>query len=149
MDLASEFAPHHVTISARKLDESIAFYAIFGFRLGLQWEDADGSFKIAHLVHSHGYLLEIFWYAKNERLPPLELDIGNDLEAVGVKHFAFKVRSILDVHRKLSTRDNCGITEIQHGRTGIDFFFVRDPNGIWIEIVQDYRLLDPAHPTRL
>lgn len=144
-----QFAPHHVAISVRDLDATAEFYALLGFQLRLQWQARDGSLKIAHFATPDGYVLEAFAYAENASRPPLELTMGNDLPSVGVKHFSFTVDDLHAARADLIARGVTSATKIARGRTDIDYFFVRDPDGMWIEITTDTRELSPAEPTFL
>jgi glyoxylase I family protein len=85
--------------------------------------------------------LELFWYAKNTCFPDEEQSVGNDLERVGVKHLALKVASLPTAKRLLADHGLSQGTDVVHGRTGIDYFFVQDPDGLWLEIVEDHREL--------
>jgi catechol 2,3-dioxygenase-like lactoylglutathione lyase family enzyme len=66
--------------------------------------------------------------------------VGNDLETVGVKHLALRVPSVREARATLE-QTGAVVTDTARGRTGIDYFFVRDPDGIWVEIVQDDRAI--------
>jgi glyoxylase I family protein len=136
---------HHVSISVRSLSATLEFYRFAGYEELVRWEAPDGSLSIVHLAPGDGCLLEVFAYAKNADRPgPASHDalpVGNDLEAVGVKHFALRVADVGEAHTRMSARWSGRTTPVQHGRTGIDYFFVADPDGLWVEIVQDDREL--------
>ncbi len=108
-----EFRTHHVSISVRDLVASIEFYRLFGFEPVFRMDDVDLS--IVHLARPDGLLLEVFRYPENEVAPPLRLGAGNDMEQVGVKHFAFHVD---DVHAARAELVESGheVTEVRHGR---------------------------------
>jgi glyoxylase I family protein len=143
------FATHHVSISVRELEVSAAFYQLLGFRQVLLWEAEDQSLRIAHFALGDGRLVEMFAYAQNQTAPPAELPVGNDLEKTGLRHFGLCVPDITAA-RQLLIESGCkDVTAIKRGRTMIDFFYVRDPDGTWIEIVQDDRRLSSDQPTRL
>jgi catechol 2,3-dioxygenase-like lactoylglutathione lyase family enzyme len=134
------FRAHHCTLSVSDLDRSVAFYGLFGFRVGVRWKAPDGALEIVHLVLS-GFVLEVFGYASNVGAVTPPRAIGNDLEVVGVKHFAVQVAS-LDAARSYLLQNGIGPDDISgttRGRTGIDYFFVRDPDGLWVEVVEDHR----------
>jgi glyoxylase I family protein len=132
---------HHVTLSVRDSGKSAEFYSLFGFKAALRWMAPDGSLIISHLLREDGFILELFRYAENADEPIIEACIGNDLERLGVKHLAFRVADLRTTYSELLTL-KCGrLTEIQSGRTGIDYFFIADPDGNWVEIVEDSRSL--------
>ena len=145
---AVDFRMHHVTLSVRNIELSAAFYERFGFRLVVTWTSEDKSLTIAHFVASDDVLLEMFQYEVNRNRPRLSQSTGNNLCQLGMKHIAFKVadlRETFDVFKA----DNCETTDIVHGRTGIDYFFVCDPDGNWVEVVHDNRQMDPGSPVTL
>ena len=131
-----EFGTHHVAISVRDVGATTEFYRLFGFEPVFRMDDVDLS--IAHLARPDGLMLEVFRYPANEGAPRLHAAAGNDMEAVGVKHVAFRVD---DVHAVRAELVEIGheVTEIRHGRADVDFFFVDDPDGMWVEILQDDR----------
>jgi catechol 2,3-dioxygenase-like lactoylglutathione lyase family enzyme len=142
-----EYSAHHFALSVRKIEASAGFYSVFGFKLAVQWEAPDGSLRLAHLVGRDGRIIELFEYASNAASPQLELGMGNDLETLGVKHFGLRVSNLEEVHREFAEAKYDGLTEIRHGRTKVDYFFLRDPDGIWVEVVQDDRVVDLDNPT--
>ena len=94
-----EFRSHHVAISVRDLAASIEFYGLFGFEPVFRMDDVDLS--IVHLARPDGLGLEVFRYPENEASPALRVGAGNDMELVGVKHFAFDVDDVHAVHGEL------------------------------------------------
>jgi glyoxylase I family protein len=135
------FRPHHVAISVRDIQESTKFYALLGFRERLVWQAADDSLVIIHMSNAADYFLEVFCYRNNRNADALSMGIGNDLEAIGVKHFAFKVNDINATYVMMRSFGHFDLTPVKKGRTLIEFFFARDPDGMWVEVVQDDRKL--------
>jgi glyoxylase I family protein len=132
------FSVHHATLSVADLDRSIAFYGHFGFEPVIRWAAEDSSLQIVHLALG-GIILELFCYAANHGAVSGRYEVGNDLEQVGVKHLALRVESVQAAKALLTGLGLPAGTEITHGRTGIDYFFVQDPDGLWLEIVEDHR----------
>jgi glyoxylase I family protein len=120
------------------LDRSIYFNQKFDFEILMTWSAEDKSLQIVHLV-LNGFILELFCYAENTDTALRQREVGNDLEEVGAKHFALQVQSLVEARERLESLGVDCITRNAHGRTGIDYFFVRDPDGLWLEVVEDHR----------
>jgi len=109
------------------------FYAKLGFRRVRSWRDESGSVCIVHLA-LNDYLLEVFWYSDHRPRSLESAELENDLRVVGVKHFALQVSDLqqaLAALREHGYADNS--TSISLGRTGIHYFFIKDPSGNWLE----------------
>lgn len=133
-----DFSIHHAAISALDMAESVAFYEQFGFTTVLHWQDPDGRMEIAHLKLAGNYL-EIFCYRDPVPAPETATSLATDLPRIGVKHFALKVPSIQEAKSFVESRGIATDVEIQQGRTGVTYFFVKDPSGILVELVEDER----------
>lgn len=135
----SRYIPHHTTISVRKLDESLKFYQTLGYKQVHRYDEADGSMSIVHLKLGDSFL-EIFAYKKNENNPPTDNKYANNLEEIGVKHIALwtdDIEAALEDLRGKGLADET--TKITFGRTKVSYFFIKDPDGVWVEIVKDDR----------
>lgn len=133
-----DFTIHHAAISAISMAESVAFYEQFGFRVVLHWKHPDGELEIAHLKLGANYL-EIFWYRDQESAPETAGTLATDLPRIGVKHFALEVRSVHEAKRFVENRGIASNVEVQQGRTGVTYFFIKDPSGILVEFLEDKR----------
>ena len=130
-----EFRGHHVSLSVSDLGESTAFYSKLGFEEAYAYSSADGSKKMAHL-HLGSFVLELF-----EMAPYFEYSSpsNRDIRPIGIRHFALQVESIDVAYGKLiSAGFEC--EKVATGLSGLKYFFVQDPDGIWFEVVEDNRV---------
>lgn len=128
---------HHAGISVTDLHRSIAFYRDqFGFELDSHAVIREG-FEIAHLRKGDDYL-ELFWLAEHLPLPESARELNSDLRIIGTKHLAFATE---DAHAAHAAMTEAGVelaSEVLEGSTGYDYFFLKDPDGILVEIVRKH-----------
>ncbi|WP_457640421.1 VOC family protein [Persephonella sp.] len=133
------FSVHHISISVKDPEESKRFYETLGFKEIFRWSSEDGNLTIIHLKLSDIFL-EIFSFKNSKEKPDFTENLWEDLKVRGIKHFALKVDDINKTReffiKKGIISDKIEITE---GKTGILYFFIKDPDGIFIEIVEDKR----------
>lgn len=83
------------------------------------------------------FKLELFWFSELTDKPESRDTIGNNVHEVGNKHFAIQADSLEKTIAELQAKNIVPATQPQHSDNGYDFFFIRDPDGIWIEYAQD------------
>ncbi len=129
------FSINHVTISAKNLNETIEFYKKFGFEDKKEYTDENVDIVCLKLNNT---ILEIFHYPDNEELPEHSKDLGKDLKTVGNKHFGLGVKNINEA-KEFVEKNKLNDTEIviHQGRLGKPYFFIKDPNGILMEIIEE------------
>lgn len=95
--------------------------------------------SIAHLKLGSSFL-EIFVYGENAKQPKVDYEYANNLQEIGVKHIALATD---DIESALADLKEKGLaseeTKITMGRTKVAYFFIQDPDGVWVEIVKDDR----------
>lgn len=137
------FRFHHVSLSVKNIEESIKFYNCFDFKEKLRFTAPDGRTIISHL-NNGAVFIELFQINDGYDPPKVE-SVEADIKVRGIRHFAFQVDNIeLAAHHLLTQEIIRKIPIIQMGRTGIRYFFLRDPDEIFVEIVEDKRVFDPC-----
>lgn len=131
------FSFHHVATSVKNMQQSLNFYSLFGFTAIFQWQAEDGSLEIVHMQLGEA-LLELFCYASAESVSQLN-SLEQDLASIGVKHFALRVTDLEQTAARLKEQGLVAEAEIKQGRTGVSYLFFTDPDGLFVEIVQDDR----------
>jgi len=131
-----EYTPHHTAISVRNLDKTLEFYQAFGFKQVHRYDDED---KVGVKLKLKDYVLELFVYKQNIDAAPLELSLGNDLPKLGVKHIGFAVDDVDQSLKELKAKGLAGEETQILSKGTARFFFVKDPDGMWVEIIKDDR----------
>ena len=126
---------NHVTISAKDLEKTITFYKLFGFNLHKEYHDDTVDIVMLKLGEM---ILEIFHYNENEPLPEHSKNLSVDLKTIGNKHFGLGVKDINEA-KTFVENNNLNTKEIiiKEGRLGKPYFFIEDPNGILMEIIEE------------
>jgi glyoxylase I family protein len=124
------FAPDHVGIIVSDVDCSKAFYRALGFEPDSEYDDGT---KTLVFLKAPGLRLELFCYRETPRVSPV---VGE--RVLGFRHLAFRVD---DIDEAVGRLIDAGIlapeTTVREVPGLARLVFVKDPDGIEIEIMQD------------
>ena len=126
----------HVAISVSNIEKSIDFYKRFGFKEFKSWDAEDESIKI-RMLKLNDFILEIFCYKNYIELPETANSTATDLPVLGTKHFALGVSNIEKAKRWVLENKIADEVTINVGRLGKPYFFIKDPDGILVEIIEN------------
>lgn len=130
------FSVDHYAISVKNLEASIAFYQALEFNIIKSYEAEDGSMSIVHMKNGE-FILELFAYKECKDIPESSLILNSDLPVVGSKHFGLYVEDLEEAGKYLLEKGLVSVMpDIKTGRLGRSYFFLSDPNGILVEIIE-------------
>jgi len=81
----------------------------------------------------------MFAYKQNQSKPPVDYEYANNLSEIGVKHIALGTEDVSAALADLKAKglaDDATTIEVW---PDVSFFFVKDPDGVWVEIIKDDR----------
>lgn len=129
------FSFNHVTISVDNLDKTLDFYKKFGFEKYKEYHDESVNIVMLKLGTM---VLEMFHYQEKEQLPEHSKNLGIDLKTIGNKHFGLGVKDIKKAKKFIEDNKlNDSEITINKGRLGKPYFFIKDPNGILMELIEE------------
>lgn len=132
------FSIHHTALSVSDIKKSVHFYKQFGFRQIFDFISPDNTFQIIHLKINE-FILELFCFSDNIELPETAKSLKSDLKVIWTKHFALNVDNLQEAYDFCKSINTEIFTEITIWKTGIKYFFIKDPDWILVEIVEDSR----------
>ena len=126
----------HVALSVSDIDKSADFYQKhFGLKLAEKYTYPDAGLTIA-ILKRKDVALELFEFKKHKALPGYRKGLDSDLHTIGTKHFSLQVEDIRGLYKKLKkARVGCA-TELRVFDNGLHYFFIKDPDGILVELMQ-------------
>ena len=126
----------HVAISVKDLKRSIAFYQrFFGLRPFARYCFKEKGMTIA-VIKNPGLALELFEFKKRKPLPLYCKSLDNDLHTIGVKHFSLVTGNIRAAYDKFKKARVKFATDMRVFSDGKRYFFIKDPDGILVEIME-------------
>jgi len=131
-----EFSIDHAAISVSSLDVSIPFYTeILGFTCERMIDMPDGHGRIA-LLKKEDFTIEMFQFIDAQSYPNTDGILIDDLKKIGVKHIALRVKDIRAAAASLKEKEVEFINEPVRGARGYYRFFIKDPDGIPLELTE-------------
>jgi len=125
-----------VAITVCDLERSEKFYKdAFGFVCVERIEDKKKGFVIS-IMKKGGLTLELFSHPQCKPLPRYRQKLDSDLKVCGVKHFALEVKDIEKEYHELRRKKIGFLTGIENLGKKLRYFFIKDPDGIFIEIIE-------------
>ena len=129
------FTADHYAISVDDMEECISFYEKLGFSKIKDYRAEDNSVHIVQMKNGD-FILEMFAYPDSDKLPDFVNTLQEDLKVKGAKHLGLRVQSLEKAARYLlETGLISHMPDISEGRLGRSYFFIKDPNGIFVEII--------------
>ncbi len=130
-----DFKMDHFAISVSDADRSKAFYEKLGFSIVKDYEAEDKSVRILHM-EMDGVILELFCYPDSTPVPDFTETVAKDLKVRGAKHMGLMAADLNEAARYLMEEGLIDeMPQIRAGRLGRDYFFIKDPDGINVEII--------------
>jgi lactoylglutathione lyase len=117
----------HTSITVKDMDESIGFYTQkIGMKLEGRHEIKQNNAEIAFLVaEGTNHRVELTWWK----------DKKDYVEGDQLDHLAFEVQNLEKTIEGLRTK-NVEIAKEPYSLGSSKIAFIKDPNGIWIELIE-------------
>lgn len=129
------FGIDHYAISVSNSEKSREFYEKLGFQTVKDYQADDGSVRILQM-ENNGFLLEMFCYPDSDPTPDFVETLNTDLHVNGAKHMALAVKDPKKAAEYLLKEGLIWeMPVINEGRLGRPYFFIKDPDGIFVEII--------------
>ncbi|WP_291728550.1 VOC family protein [Leisingera sp. F5] len=126
----------HTMVRVKDLEKSMAFYSLLGLRETRRWENEQGRFTL------------VFMAPPGQEEAPLELTYnwdGDDALPDDSRHFGHLAYGVDDIYAACQHLMDNGVTINRPPRDG-HMAFVRSPDNVSIELLQNGEPLAPAEP---
>ncbi len=126
----------HTMVRVKDLEKSMAFYALLGLKETRRYENEGGRFTL------------IFMAPPGQEDCPVELTYnwdGDDGLPSDSRHFGHLAYSVPDIYATCKHLQDNGVVINRPPRDG-RMAFVRSPDNVSIELLQDGPALEPAEP---
>ncbi|UWQ34214.1 VOC family protein [Leisingera sp. M527] len=126
----------HTMVRVKDLEKSMAFYTLLGLRETRRWENEQGRFTL------------VFMAPPGQEETPLELTWnwdGDDALPDDSRHFGHLAYGVDDIYAACQHLMDNGVTINRPPRDG-HMAFVRSPDNVSIELLQNGEPLAPAEP---
>ncbi len=128
----------HVALSVKDIERSARFYGkYFGLKKRKLFRHPEAGLTIALLTG--GFTLELFEFKKRKPLPKYRQSLDSDLRTLGVKHFSVETSRVEALYKGMKKAGVRFATELRTFDSGKRYYFVKDPDGILVEIMESRR----------
>lgn len=129
-----KFKPHHVAFTVNDIEESENWYKEkLGFEVVHKY--SKNGWKIT-LLKLDEVRIELFSFDDIKPLPEHSRNLMDDLHVIGTKHLCIQVEDLEKTVGELKTKGVQFATEIDTAGFGGRYIFLKDCNGILIELLQ-------------
>ena len=120
----------HIAVVAKDIDKTLDFYTrILGLPEGFRMHNDDGSLWMVYVLTGNGDFIEIFTNGED--------GVEQPTNAQGFKHLCLWVDDIETTLADLKSRGlDVDPTKIRTGRSKCRQYFIADPDGVRIELMQ-------------
>jgi glyoxylase I family protein len=126
----------HIALSVSNIERSLNFYSKhFGFKCTEKFEIKSAGLKI-YILKKDNASFELFEFKNHKPLPKYRKNLDSDLKTLGAKHFAFEVLDAQEAYNKFKKAKVKFATDILIFGNGLEYFFIKDPDGILVEIME-------------